>query len=209
MADYGTSNDQKFTTYTRQNDHYTDEVDYAMMRYYFYSHAAFVSPDQLPGDPADPQSWNKYAYVGNDPINFIDPDGLCRINGVAYPDGQPPCPGGTSVTVTTPGPGGSSIGSIPPGACLPIYWDDVYMGNTCGGLGRGGFTDNPDVGGTRVTPPPPERLTIGPDRSQSNLPACAAVGLNAIARSFSFQTKIGLEGKKFAELATLPCKKAR
>ena len=31
MADYGTSNDQKFTTYTRQNDHYTDEVDYAMM----------------------------------------------------------------------------------------------------------------------------------------------------------------------------------
>jgi len=26
MADYGTSNDQKFTTYTRQDDHYTDEV---------------------------------------------------------------------------------------------------------------------------------------------------------------------------------------
>src|SRR5437773_3928487 len=72
MADYGTGNDQKFTTYTRQDDHYTDEVDYAMMRYYFYSHAAFMSPD-ISGaniDLANPQSWNAYAYVNGDPIDF-------------------------------------------------------------------------------------------------------------------------------------------
>src|SRR5207247_9779939 len=82
MADYGTSNDQKFTTYTRQDDHYTDEVDYAMTRYYFYSHAVFISPDRLPGDPDDPQKWNRYKYGLNDPDDNIDPSGEeCRPDG--------------------------------------------------------------------------------------------------------------------------------
>jgi hypothetical protein len=63
-----------------------------------------MSPDKLPGNPANPQSWNRYPYVLNDPTNFSDPDGLCRINGVEYPDGGPQCPNGTSTTVTTPRP---------------------------------------------------------------------------------------------------------
>jgi len=88
MADYGTSNDQKFTTYARQNDHYTDEVDYAMTRYYFYSHGAFMSPDKLSGDPADPQSWNAYTYVLDDPINNTDPTGLRCQYGLDE-EGQP------------------------------------------------------------------------------------------------------------------------
>jgi hypothetical protein len=29
-----------------------------------------------PTDPNNPQSWNRYAYVGNDPANFLDPRGL-------------------------------------------------------------------------------------------------------------------------------------
>ncbi len=29
-------------------------------------------------DPANPQSWNKYAFVQNDPINYRDSTGLCR-----------------------------------------------------------------------------------------------------------------------------------
>jgi hypothetical protein len=28
------------------------------------------------GIPADPQSWNRYAYVRNDPVNRVDPNGL-------------------------------------------------------------------------------------------------------------------------------------
>jgi len=35
----------------------------------------FVSPDPLPGDPAAPQSWNRYAYVDNNPLRYTDPDG--------------------------------------------------------------------------------------------------------------------------------------
>lgn len=24
----------------------------------------------------DPKLWNRYVYVGNDPVNFVDPEGL-------------------------------------------------------------------------------------------------------------------------------------
>jgi hypothetical protein len=38
-------------------------------------------------DPSNPQSWNRYAYVTNDPLVFADPWGLCVDNGS-------PCSGG-------------------------------------------------------------------------------------------------------------------
>ena len=35
-----------------------------------------MSPDPSTGvSLSDPGSWNKYAYVGGDPVNFIDPAG--------------------------------------------------------------------------------------------------------------------------------------
>ncbi|MBX9602273.1 MAG: hypothetical protein K2X35_14795, partial [Bryobacteraceae bacterium] len=38
----------------------------------------FATPDpyQASGGPADPGSWNRYAYVGGDPVNNTDPEGL-------------------------------------------------------------------------------------------------------------------------------------
>jgi len=36
-----------------------------------------LQPDTLIPDQTNPRSWNRYAYVGNDPLNHNDPDGHC------------------------------------------------------------------------------------------------------------------------------------
>ncbi len=49
----------------------------------FYDHARnhdhvlgrFLSPDRVGGTPANPQSWNRYAYTLNNPMKYVDPDG--------------------------------------------------------------------------------------------------------------------------------------
>ena len=53
-------------------------LDYAINRYYASGTARFLTPDpyQASGGPADPQSWNRYAYTRNDPVNLVDAMGL-------------------------------------------------------------------------------------------------------------------------------------
>jgi RHS repeat-associated protein len=51
--------------------------DYAFARYYNPRLGRFMTPDPLGGGIGDPQSDNRYAYVLNDPMNLIDPSGLC------------------------------------------------------------------------------------------------------------------------------------
>lgn len=55
-----------------------DYLDYMHARYYDPNLGRFLSVD--PGrdwDPRQPQSWNMYAYVRNNPIKTIDPTGKC------------------------------------------------------------------------------------------------------------------------------------
>ncbi|MEM9774924.1 MAG: RHS repeat-associated core domain-containing protein [Chloroflexota bacterium] len=35
----------------------------------------FLTPDTIVPEPANPQSWNRYSYVHNNPINLVDPSG--------------------------------------------------------------------------------------------------------------------------------------
>jgi len=68
----------KYATYFRDGTTNGAGQDYASARYYNNSFGRFWSPDPGKGtDPGDPISWNKYAYVGGDPINRNDRGGTC------------------------------------------------------------------------------------------------------------------------------------
>jgi RHS repeat-associated protein len=73
---------EKFGTYTRDNP----TQDYADQRYYAVGTGRFNSPDpfQASGGPADPASWNRYAYTRGDPVNRIDPNGLADFSVTGY-----------------------------------------------------------------------------------------------------------------------------
>jgi len=62
------------TSYERDNE---SSLDFAQNRYYGYGHGRFTSPDDFANDthPSEPQSWNLYVYVRNNPLRFIDPTG--------------------------------------------------------------------------------------------------------------------------------------
>jgi RHS repeat-associated protein len=68
----GTTSNWVFTSYERDAESGNDN---AMARSYASSQARFLSPDPSQGNPSNPQSWNRYSYVGNDPINVTDPSG--------------------------------------------------------------------------------------------------------------------------------------
>lgn len=65
---------RKFTTYERDGN----ASDDAMHRRYNRWHSRFDQPDPTDAsyDLTDPQSLNRYSYVQNDPVNFVDPTGL-------------------------------------------------------------------------------------------------------------------------------------
>lgn len=55
-------------------------LDYMIGRYYGSSLGRFLSVDPVPGEPGGSQGWNRYAYVRNDPLNQIDPEGKQGAN---------------------------------------------------------------------------------------------------------------------------------
>lgn len=52
----------------------------------------FVTPDPYVTDPLSPQGLNRYSYVQNDPMNFVDPSGFQMEGGGPYPEPSPGSP---------------------------------------------------------------------------------------------------------------------
>lgn len=73
-----TDGKEKFATYFRDSE---TGLDYANARYHQPGMGRFMTPDPYPGSIslASPGSWNRYAYVGGDPVNRLDPLGLCDV----------------------------------------------------------------------------------------------------------------------------------
>jgi RHS repeat-associated protein len=56
-----------------------DDLDYMHARHESGWTGRFLGIDRISGNPARPQSWNKYDYAKNSPLNYIDPDGRCAV----------------------------------------------------------------------------------------------------------------------------------
>jgi RHS repeat-associated protein len=69
-------------------------LDHTWWRKYESSAGRWTSPDPYGGSMTigDPQSFNRYSYVENDPVNFVDPSGLlCRLRCKNYFELRKPC----------------------------------------------------------------------------------------------------------------------
>ncbi len=83
----GDNNRKKFTGYQRDTE---SGLDYAQARYYGNTQGRFTSPDPLSGSAiiADPQTFNRYQYCRNNPVNSTDPTGMAAMGVMQQPGGE-------------------------------------------------------------------------------------------------------------------------
>jgi RHS repeat-associated protein len=83
---------QKYTGYERDIE---TGLDFAQARYYCNTQGRFISADSVAGTATSPQTLNRYAYTGNNPLNNVDPSGHMFYDasyngsegsGFSYPD---------------------------------------------------------------------------------------------------------------------------
>jgi RHS repeat-associated protein len=114
---------QKFTGQERDAE---TGLDYFHARYFSAALGRFNSPD--PGNAGaslfNPQSWNAYTYVFNNPLTNTDPTGLCTFDGDgnAVGDEDGPCySGGSGGSATVDG---GAIDSLP---IIPFFYCCSYV----------------------------------------------------------------------------------
>ena len=88
----------KFTGQMRDSETSTagTSLDWFNVRHMSGGQGRFQSPDpaNAGANPSNPQSWNGYAYVTNNPLSYVDPTGLYCL----YPNGGTTASGGTIAT---------------------------------------------------------------------------------------------------------------
>ncbi len=121
----------------------------ALFREYHPTWGRWVSPDPAglaAAGASNPQSWNRYAYVLNNPLGLVDPLGLDEGGG-----GNGPCvvdPRTNTVICTPGGIGGGGPGGG--GPCAQVVMAGGFLGPDTARCGLGGG------GGGRPGPPRPK-----------------------------------------------------
>ena len=92
----------RFTAHERDYDTATPNttsayIDYMHARYYAAATGRFLSVDPAGSDVRVPQTWNRYTYVLNNPVNATDPTGRCS-EPASFIGPPAPCP----VTIQPP-----------------------------------------------------------------------------------------------------------
>jgi RHS repeat-associated protein len=72
---YSQPDEGRFQFTSKERDNETG-LDYFIARYHSSTAGRFVSADPLAGHTEDPQTLNRYTYTRNNPLKYIDPDGL-------------------------------------------------------------------------------------------------------------------------------------
>ncbi len=153
--------DHKFTGKERDSE---TGLDYFGARYFSSAQGRFTTPDEFKGgivdpftgkdietntalpyaDITDPQTLNKYAYVRNNPLRYIDPDGHAPSD-LIY-DGE-------THTLTLVSNKGEVVGTWPAGNNVAIH--------APAGEGNGAYTNGPIENGTySVTAPDQQGATM-------------------------------------------------
>jgi RHS repeat-associated protein len=95
----------------------TGLMDYKA-RFYSPLLGRFTQPDTIIPGVANPQSWNRYSYVGNNPIRYNDPTGHIMVDGATGGCNARTCSYVPPV-VDDGGGGGGGVGCGCPGLCTP------------------------------------------------------------------------------------------
>jgi hypothetical protein len=103
-----------------------------MARYYDSRTGTFCSADPLAGDPSDPQSWNRYPYGRNDPIDITDPSGQSWWGWLAA-FALAPATGGGSLAAYSIHEAGDELANGQPPWALGGLGGDVGIGSSWNG----------------------------------------------------------------------------
>jgi RHS repeat-associated protein len=105
-------------------------LDHTPWRKYENTAGRWTSPDPYKGSMtiANPQSFNRYSYTQNDPVNLVDPSGLNEINNIG------------TFTVDVPINFGGEISSL---SWYYLFWEPGGGGPGGGGPGDGGLGGEP------------------------------------------------------------------
>jgi RHS repeat-associated protein len=110
---------KRFTGYEKDDE---TQLDFAEARMYQNKHGRFTATDPLltSMSPFEPQAFNRYVYVGNNPISHTDPSGLC--------DPLAGCGNFTGPVYVTPDHKQFCNDSSPTGGCEGMVGLELYTG---------------------------------------------------------------------------------